>query len=379
MTDKNLELIHSTFKDANSILIPLPEIQGAELLGSALAMAYYLQSEGKSVTILSSYINLQDTVKFLDLSPVSSVIQSSVESVITIDTSQYPVESIKYDTIDSQLRIYLNSPSDKFNSDLVSIQPGKYPYDLILALDTRNWTQLGNSFLQYPHIFLETPSIAISVLDIPHPYSERTIIENQYVSSAEILFEYLKTYARHSLNDKNIINGLLLSLTLSNNKNLSLEKTIIQLRELPNDYEIIIQSLESMILDKHRLLIGRILAHLEFIKFEKGGKNMRYAYSKLFTHDFTKTNTAEKDILIISSELNKYLPRDIVGLHILVDNSKSTKQGYLNMLNLDMNIFQTALEGEYQEGILVYNYASDRDIHTVGKELNNKIVRVLKT
>jgi nanoRNase/pAp phosphatase (c-di-AMP/oligoRNAs hydrolase) len=379
MTDKNLELIHNTLKDSNSILIPIPEIHGAEILGSALAIAAFLKAEGKNVTILSSYIHLQNSLPFLDLSSISSVIQSTVESVISIDISQYPVESIKYDTTDSQLRIYLHSPSDKFKADLVSIQPGQYPYDLILTLDTKNWTQLGNAFLQYPHIFLETPSIAISAADIPHPYSERTIIENKYLSSAEIVFEYLKAYSRHSLTDKNIINGLLLSLILSNTKNLSLEKTIIKLRELPNDYEVIIQSLESIITDNHRLLIGRILAHLEFINFERSGQNARYAYSKLFTHDFSKTNTTEQDIIIIYRELFKYLPKDIIGLHIVVDNAKSSKQGYLNMPNLDMSNLQTTLEGDYNEGVLVYNYASDKDIHTAGQELNNKILEVLQS
>ena len=378
MTDQNLELIHNTLKEANSILIPIPEVQGVEILGTALSMASFLKSEGKNVTILSSYIHLQNALKFLDLSSISSVIQSNVESVINIDISQYPIESIKYDTTDSQLRIYLHSPSDKFSSDLISIQPGKYPYDLILTLDTKNWTQLGNTFLQYPNIFLETQSLVISAIDIPHPYSERTVIKNQYISSAEIIFEYLKVYSRHSLTDKNIINGLLLSLILSNNTNLSLEKTIIKLRELPNDYDLIGQSLESIILDNHRLLIGRILAHLEFMQSEKEGQIKRYACSKLFTHDFTKTNTTAQDIVIIYREILKYLPKDIVGLHILVDNSKNSKQGYLNMPNLDISNLQTALEGEYQEGVLVYNYTSDADIHTVGKELNQKIINILQ-
>lgn len=379
MNEKNLELIYNTLHQANSILIPVPAIQGEDILGTALAMSALLKAEGKNVTILSSYVNLQNKLDFLDLSNVTSIIQASVESVISIDITQYPIESIKYDTNDKELRIYINSSSNKFNSDLVSIQPGKYPYDLVLTLDTKNWTQLGNTFLQYPHIFLETPSIAVSTKNIPHPYSERTIIENQYISSAEIIFEYIKAYSKHSLNDKNIVNGLLLSLVLSNNKNLSLEKTIIALRELPNDYEAINQSLDSIISDQQRLLIGRILAHLEFISFEKQGQNIRYAYSKLFAHDFNKTHTKPQDIIFIYRELFRYLPKDIIGLHIVVDNAKSSKQGYINILNFDMSHLQSSLEGEYQEGVLVYNYVSDKDIHTVGEELNDKIVSIFNS
>jgi hypothetical protein len=99
----------------------------------------------------------------------------------------------------------------------------------------------------------------------------------------------------------------------------------------------------------------------------------------LFTHDFSKTNTTEQDIIIIYRELFKYLPKDIIGLHIVVDNAKSSKQGYLNMPNLDMSNLQTTLEGDYNEGVLVYNYASDKDINTAGQELNNKILEVLQS
>lgn len=378
MTEQNFELIHNTLEKANSILIPIPEVQGEEILGSALALAYLLKSEGKNVEILSSYVNLQKILTMLDLSCINSVIQGLVESIITIDTTQYPIDSIKYDQTESQMRIYLNSPSDKFRPEIVSIHPAKYNYDLVLTLDTKNWTQLGNYFLHYPHIFLSIPSLAIATENIPHPYSERTIIVDKYSNCAEIIFQYIYKYSRHSLNEKPIVNALLLSLMLSNKKTLALEKTIIKLRELPNDYNSIINALDNIITDNHRLLIGRILAHLEFINFEYNQQNVRYAFSKLFPHDFSKTNTTEQDIIIIFRELSKYLPKDIIGLHILVDNNKNTKQGYLSFTNIDTISLASDLEGEYKEGILTYNYPSEQDIHIVSKEINAKIISVLR-
>lgn len=369
----NLELIHKSIQDFQSILIPIPEVDGEKVLGTAIALASLLKSEGKNVTILSSYVYLQEVLKFLDLSNITSLLQGSVESVISVDITQYPVSSLKYDKTDTELRIYLNSPSDKFRPELISVYPGQKPYDLIITLDTKNWTQLGSHFLDCPHIFLGTPSLAISAMDIPHPYSERMVVENKYVCSAEMVFEYIKAHSRHSLNDKNIVNGLLLSMILAKNHSLALEKTMIQLRELPNDYDLIVKALESIISDNHRLLIGRILAHLEFIEFEKDGQSHRYAYSKLFPHDFTKTNTTEQDIIIIYRELFKYLPNNIIGLHILVDKSNNSKQGYLSVPDSDMSTLQSVLEGEYREGVLVYNYVSNKDIHETGRELNQKI------
>ena len=376
MYSDNLELIHKTIQNAKSILIPIPEIHGVQTLGAALALSRLLVSEGKKVDILSYYVNLQNKLGFLDLSSITSVLQGSVESVISINTTNYLVDSIKYDRSENELRIYLNSPSDKFNSDLVSVYPGTYPYDLIITLDTVNWTQLGSSFINTPHIFLETPSLAISSKTILHPYSERTIVDTNYESSADIVLDYISQYYPHYLQDKNVNNSLLLSLIMNSEKSIITEKTILHLRDLPNDYDLISQALDSIILDNHRMLIGRILAHLDFIECNYNGLATRYAYSKLFTHDFTKTFTNTQDLILIFRYLFQYLPKDIIGLHIVVDNGKSSKSGYLDFPNLDMTNFQTSLEGEYQEGVLVYNYPSDKDIHITGDELNQKIISI---
>ena len=378
MTEQDFELIHNTLQKANSILIPIPEMAGEKVLGSALALASLLKSEGKNVEILSSYVNLQKILTMLDLSSVTSVIQGSVESIISINTTQYPIDAIKYDQTESELRIYLSSPSDKFNADLVSIQQAKYNYDLIITLDTKNWTQLGSIFLSYPHIFLGTPSLAISAVHIPHPYSERTVNIDKYNNSAEIIFEYIYKCSRHSLNEQNIVNGLLLSLILSNSRSLAVERTMVRLRELPNDYNEIIEVLENMITDNHRLLIGRILAHLEFINFAVKDKSLRYAYSKLFPHDFAKTNTTEQDLILIYRELLKYLPKNILGLNIVVESSKNNKIGYLNFPKIDISNLYSSLEGEYREGVLIYNYPSEQDLHIATQELNNKIIENLQ-
>jgi hypothetical protein len=67
-----------------------------------------------------------------------------------------------------------------------------------------------------------------------------------------------------------------------------------------------------------------------------------------------------------------------LGLHILLDNGNSTKQGYLDFPKLDMAHFLSDLDGEYDEGVLVYSYASDKDIHTAGKELNTRLTDLLE-
>lgn len=376
MAVSDLTLMHETLQNAQSIVIPIPEIHGIHILGSALALASVLQAEGKQVSIISSYTHIQQVLTMIDTSMINSILQGSVESVISIDTTKYPIESLKYDRTDSELRIYLNSPSEKFQSELVTITPGKYPYDLVVTLDTQNWTQLGRYFTDYPHIFIDTPSLVISAFDIKHPYSEKTIYNSAYNSNAEIIIDYIKTYYPQAWN-ANICNALLFSLLLSP-RTLAVDKAIIEIRELGGDYNAINDALNSLITDSQRLLIGRILAHLEWIDITVEGEKQRYAYSKLFPHDFSKTHTKPHDIPLIYQTILSYLPADTLGLHILLDNGNSTKQGYLDFSKLDMSEFISDLDGEYDEGVLVYSYASDKDIHTAGKELNTRLIHLLE-
>jgi hypothetical protein len=376
MAVSDLTLMHETLQNAQSIVIPIPEIHGIHILGSALALASLLQSEGKQVSIISSYTHIQQVLTMIDTSMITSILQGSVESVISIDTTKYPIESLKYDRTDSEIRIYLNSPSEKFQSELVTITPGKYSYDLVVTLDTQNWTQLGQYFTDYPHILIDTPSLAISAFDIKHPYSEKTIYNSAYNSNAEIIIDYIKTYYPNAWNE-NICNALLFSLLLSS-RTLAVDKAIIEMRELGANYTAIDNALNSLITDSQRLLIGRILAHLEWMEITIQGVKHRYAYSKLFPHDFSKTHTKAKDIPLIYRTILSYLPSDNLGLHILLDNGNSTKQGYLDFPKLDMAHFLSDLDGEYDEGVLVYSYASDKDIHTAGKELNTRLIDLLQ-
>jgi hypothetical protein len=376
MAISDLRLMHETLQNAQSIVIPIPEIHGIHILGSALALASLLQSEGKQVSIVSSYSHIQQVLVMIDTSMITSILQGTVESVITIDTTKYLIESLKYDRTDSELRIYLNSPSEKFQSELVTITPGKYPYDLVVTLDTQNWTQLGQYFTNYPHIFIDTPSLAISAFDIKHPYSEKTIYNSVYNANAEIIIDYIKTYYPNAWNE-NICNALLFSLLLAP-RTLSVDKSIIEIRELGGDYTSIDNAINGLITDNQRLLIGRILAHLEWIETTIQGVSQRYAYSKIFSHDFSKTHTKAHDIPLIYRTILSYLPSDNLGLHILLDNGNSTKQGYLDFPKLDMANFLSDLDGEYDEGVLVYSYASDQDIHTAGKELNTRLIDLLE-
>jgi hypothetical protein len=377
MAVSDLTLMHETLQNAQSIVIPIPEIHGIPILGSALALASLLQAEGKQVSIVSSYNHIQQVLTMIDTSMITSILQGSVESIISIDITKYPIESLKYDRTESELRIYLNSPSDKFQSESVSINAGKYPYDLVVTLDTQNWTQLGQYFTDYPHIFIDTPSLAISAFDIKHPYSEKTIYNSAYNSNAEIIIDYIKTYYPHAWN-ATICNALLFSLLLSEKHNLAIDKSIIEIRELGGDYDAIQSAFNSLITDSQRLLIGRILAHLEWMDITVDGEKQRYAYSKLFPHDFSKTHTKSHDIPLIYQTILSYLPADTLGLHILLDNGNSTKQGYLDFSKLDMSEFISDLDGEYDEGVLVYSYASDKDIHTAGKELNTRLIHLLE-
>lgn len=372
ISQPDLTLIHNTLSKANSILIPIPELHGVKNLGAALALASLLQSQGKRVEVLCQNSHLSYLDSLLDISSLTSILQDNVESIITINTQNCPINSLKYDKTDSELTIYLNSPLNSFHSELVTIQPGKQVYDLIITLDTMNWVQIGEYFKSSPHIFLHTSTLALSSFDLKHPYTNMAVSVSEYSSSAYIIGDYIKSFYPH-IWTQDILNGLLVSMLLSSRNSIEEDKMIIELRELGAHYDQIQAAINKDISDNHRLLIGRVLAHMEWIDIDKEGDKKRYAYSKLFPHDFTKTNTGIEDIPFIISIMKTYLPLDIEGIHILVDKGQHIKQGYIDMTTSTALLLLAELEAEFKEDIISYTYPSDKDIHLAGKEINSRI------
>ncbi len=377
VSQTDLTLIHNTLSKAHSILIPIPELHGAKNIGAALALASLLKSQGKRVDVLCINHHLAYLDSLVDISSLTSILQDNVESIITINTQNCPINSLKYDKTDSELTIYLNSPLNSFSSELVSIQPGKQVYDLIITLDTMNWIQIGEYFKSSPHIFLHTSTLALSSFNHNHPYTNMTVSVSEYSSSAYIIGDYIKSFYS-DIWTRDILNGLLLSMLLSSSHSIEEDKMIIELRELGAHYDQIQSAINQDISDNHRLLIGRILAHMEWISIDKEGDKKRYAYSKLFPHDFIKTNTRIEDIPFIISIIKTYLPLDIEGIHILVDKGQHMKQGYIDMTTSMSLIVLAELEGEMKEDIVSYTYPSDKDIHLAGKEINSRIQLVMK-
>lgn len=368
----DLTLIHNTLSKANSILIPIPELHGVKNLGAALALASLLKSQGKRVDVLCMNHHLSYLDSFVDVSVLTSILQDNVESIITINTQNCPINSLKYDKTDSELTIYLNSPLNSFSSELVTVQAGKQVYDLIITLDTMNWVQIGSYFKSSPHIFLHTPTLALSSFIHNHPYTNMTITVPEYSSSAYIIGDYMKSFYSH-IWTKDILNGLLLSILLSSRNSIEEDKMILELRELGAHYDEIQSAINQDISDNHRLLIGRVLSHMEWIDINVKGYKRRYAYSKLFPHDFTKTHTSIEDIPFIVSMVKKYLPLDIEGVHIILDKGHHIKQGYIDIQNSIALMLLSELEGEFKGDILSYTYPSDKDIYIAGKEINSRI------
>lgn len=372
ISQTDLTLIHNTLSKADSILIPIPELHGVKNLGAALTLASLLKSQGKRVDVLCMNHHLSYLDSLVDVSALTSILQDNVESIITINTQNCPINSLKYDKTDSELTIYLNSPLNSFSSDLVTVQPGKKVYDLIITLDTMNWVQIGSYFKNSPHIFLHTPTLALSSFVHNHPYTNMSVIIPEYSSSTYIIGDYITSFYSHMWT-RDILNGLLLSMLLSSRNSLEEEKKIIELRELGAQYDEIQSAINQDISDNHRLLIGRILAHMEWVAISVKGYKRRYAYSKLFPHDFTKTHTSIEDIPFIMSMIRKYLPMDIEGVHIIVDKGQHIKQGYIDIKTSIALMLLVELEGEFKGDILSYTYPSDKDIYIAGKEINSRI------
>jgi nanoRNase/pAp phosphatase (c-di-AMP/oligoRNAs hydrolase) len=379
MIKQDIECIQTILASAQSILIPIPELDSYKEIASAIALGVFLQSIDKKVTIVCTDAQLVEGMSFLDTSLITSVIDQSLESVLSIDISEYPVDSLKYTYNESKLHIYISSLQKKLKPEYIHLDKPQYQYDLVITLNMYDWAQLGGLFTEYPHIWLELPSLALATHPIAHPYSENTIIDTQVKNTAQMIMQYIE-HTHKELLSLPIAKALMTSLIISQDTSIDTHKSIIHLQEWGVDYDELNQTIHNLLTPHQLQLLGYILVHLQWNEVVINGISKKYASSKLFLHNFEKTKTTENDISIIMRVLPRYISIDCIGIHLLLEKGQLSKDGYMVFPEYyqEMSKISSQLQGIYSQGMMIYSYPSENDIHTIAAEIHTIIAKHLQ-
>lgn len=364
--------VKETIYGAESVVIPLTDRDWYSHLGSALALSLVLREMGKDVSVvLPPQASVQE-IDFLPTDMVNHYIEGLTDGVISIDTHQFPVKELKYEKDENTLRIFLTPELRNLTPEMVTIDNGGYQHDLVITLNTLQLSDLGETYEQNQDFFHNTKTIALSTLT-SHDYASIHWSQPQYSGTGELVYQFLKQLYSPYITDQ-ICTGALFSMIVETDnfqKNIATSQTLIAASELL-EHGAQRQSIVNSLYQAKSLpilkLVGRIMAHLDIVYIG----HLTMAFSKLYSHDFEKTKTTSQDIPQALEELHHLLPEASV-LHIM-RAGENIKRGTIQFTTDELpSNLDEVLDGEWKNGVFVYSYPSEGDVHTACEEVNTQL------
>lgn len=334
MTNGMEKQVFDALNKAKQILICLPQNPNGDCLGAGLALFKFLKKLDKTPEIVCAAADLA-VFKFL---PASEAIKKTLavaqSFVISVNTAAAKLDELSYNVGQDRLDIYLKPKQGKFVKEDVTFRDARFPYELIVTLDTPSLEHLGEIYDKNTDLFFETPIVNIDHHPNNEHYGQINLVDLVATSSAEILARLLENF-EEGLLDQTIATLLLAGIIVETNSFQHVKTTpqaflrASKLIALGGDHQAIIRELYKTKQISLLKLWGRALARLREVK------ELGLAYTLLSYTDFARAESREEEVAGVMKELVANLagrkiilllaeiaPREIAGYFHLHPNLK---------------------------------------------------------
>ncbi len=204
--------IIDTIKRSKKILVLPSSPPDGDSIGSAIALYMSLRKLDKEVTVVCSD-PVPEVLEFLpNINIIGNTIRSSKDFIITLDCKNTIVDKIKSSIEDDKINIIITPEKGQFLEEDITFKKGKVSYDLIITVDTAEFSQLHSIYEKNTQMFNEIP-----VINIDHHVSNEHFGKINYVdimasSTTELLFpllEKLQKETKEQLIDEDVATLLL--------------------------------------------------------------------------------------------------------------------------------------------------------------------------
>jgi len=318
--------IFDSINKAKRILITLSQNANGDGLGAGLALFEFLKKLEKQPELVSTVGDL-GPYRFLpgieNLKTEVSVFQSFVISVAKTNAQ---LSELSYEEQSDRVDIFLKPSSGKFSPQDVTFRTAKFPYDLIIVLDTPALEHLGVLYERNTDFFFETPIVNIDHHPNNEQFGEINLVDLTATSTAEILAGLIESFEAGLIDDRiatNLLTGIIVE-TNSFQHIKTTPKAFLKASSLiaqGGRHQDIIRELYKTKNISLLKLWGRALARLREVK------DLQVAYSLLSAMDLQKSGSPEEDVFGVMQELVANLAgRKIVFL--LAETSGGDVLGY---------------------------------------------------
>ncbi len=305
---------------AKLILITFSTTRGGDALGSSLALASFLEKQGKQVDLVVSNWQLPGIYRFLpNIKRIKNQLSSLRKFIVSLDLSSNKLEDLSYSVDNDRLHIYLTPKSGTFNASDLTTRSTNFMYDLVIVIDSPDLESLGEIYHNNTEFFYQTTIINIDHSINNEHFGQINLVDFNTASTAEIVFRILKNlHPDHLTADiaTNLYTGLSAATKSFKTPSVTPE-TLSHAAELislgARREEIVTHLYRTKTLPMLRLW-GRALARL------KSDSGRRLVWLLLQPDDFIKSGASEEDLPGVIDELVTTTPE--AGVIILFYEKK---------------------------------------------------------
>jgi len=185
--------IKQLIENAKHVLVVFNNHENIDATASALAWAYFLEKNNKSVDIVCPNFTISKNINFLNgVKNIKSKLEHLQKLIIKVDVSQTKIDSLSYDIKDNWLSIYLTPKTGLLTKEELRTAQSSYKYDLIITLDIPELDSLGTIFLNNTDLFYRTDIINIDYHPSNDNYGQINYLDLNSTSVCETSYRLIK-------------------------------------------------------------------------------------------------------------------------------------------------------------------------------------------
>lgn len=203
-------------RQAEKILLVTSREPNNDQIASLVALQTALAKIGKQTQAVVSD-NLPRVASVLDTKTVSSNLEGVRDFVITLDTKNVEVDSLKYNSEDNKLKITITPHAGNFTARDASFDYGAFQFDLVITIGVTSFDKLDRIIDKNPTIFDDLHVINIDYHRINDSWGSVNVIDGMASSVSEMLVSIIESLEQGVV-DEQIATALLGGIMAATNR-----------------------------------------------------------------------------------------------------------------------------------------------------------------
>lgn len=196
--------IERLFQKSEHTLILLPSTTHGDHVGAAWALAYFLENQGKTVSIAGRRLSeLKARYDFLSAPSAKHLetLSGLRDFVLSFATKHNNILHVRTESEADEYRIFVTPEHGAIDPRDFSILPVRFRYDCLVVLGSPDKESLGALYTENPDIFYEVPIINIDHHSENESYGQINLTEMTASSVSEIVADILERLAPDTLSE----------------------------------------------------------------------------------------------------------------------------------------------------------------------------------